>query len=548
MASGDRGPQEDPVQLSAGGQYDGLLNAIQRGGTASSDRDPLQDFNELPIAGKFGALLDAIPRAYDEGVLTPLPEEEDQEITDAFIASRLRTVRTRLYLLGYLRKDNQRPYKDKGLEDQIKNLQEEAGLPVDGWVGPETWRALQELVSFEELPDIEHWLATCPDDKLLRRATGLRLHALGFLKKKTMSERKVRRGLRDFVYVAKLLGLARHDRTPAISLETLTPLFDQDALVECLARLLDGFAGNHPPGDVAAVRRFAAHVAKIELWLLGYSVDLARADLDEKGLFPVQPAGYKGYYADPAYSFNTALYDFWKDAGQYAAKARGSTRQGLTGAFFQQLLALEGGTVEPDLDPAASEQLYAEIIKASEEKTTLPQRMWAFIQDIGSRMWDGIKRAWRWFRRILDKAKPFLHWARNLARLAYRYALRIFDGVRRIAARTVEAIKFSAHHTVPGSQEPDFVVLREKDLDFHLYASSAFQASKLQAVTRELRKQARLFSLGIRMLAALTVAVSSVIKAALLPGVGWFVFVLSLVRAYKDLVPLVREILAFEGA
>ncbi|MFC2037591.1 peptidoglycan-binding domain-containing protein [Chloroflexota bacterium] len=515
---------------------------------ANSDRDPLQDFDQLSIAGQYDALLDAIPRAYDEGVLVPLPEEEDQEITDAFIASRLRTVRTRLYLLGYLRKDNQRPHKDKGLEDQIRNFQEDARLQVDGWVGPETWTALQELVSFEEPPDIEHWLAACSDDTLLRRAAGLRLHVLGFLKKRTMSKRKIRRGLRDFVHVAQLLRLAKSDLTPAISLETLTPLFDQDAFVECLALLPGGFADDQSPKNVAVVRRFSAHVAKTELWLLGYGVELDRADVDENGLFPMPPPESKGYYVDPAYSFYTALYAFWKDAGQYAAKARASTRQGLTGAFFQQLLALEGGTAELDLDPVESEQLYAEIVKASKEKSSLPKRIWTYIQDIGSRMWDGIKRAWRWFRRIVDKAKPFVHWARNLARLAYRYALRIFDGVKRLAVRTVESIQFFAHRTVPGSQEPDFVVVREKDLDYRLYASSTFQAGNLQTVTGELRRQAGFFSLGIRMLAALANAVSAVIKAALLPGVGWFVFVLSLVRAYKDLLPLVRESLAYEGA
>ncbi len=507
------------------------------------------NFDKLSIVGKFDVLLGAIPRAYSEGILTPLPEEENQEITDAFIASRLRTVRTRLYLLRYLRKDNQRPYKDTALKDQIENFQREAGLRVDGWVGPETWRALQELVSFEDPPDIEHWLAVCPDDKLLRRAAGLRLHALGFLKARTSSKRKVRRGLRDFCYVAQLLGLAEAGLKPVISRETLSPLFDQDALVERLARLPDGLPGDHAPGDAAAVRRFAAHVAKTELWLLGYGVDLSQADLDEDGRFPIPPPECRSYYADPVYSFYTALHAFWKDAGQYAAKARESTRRGLTRAFFQQLLVLEDGTTELDLDPVESEQLYDEIVKASKEKESLPQRIWTYIQDIGSRMWDGIKRAWRWFKSIIvDKAKPFVHWARNLARLAYRYALRIFDGVRRLASRTVEAIRFSAHHTVPGSQAPDFFVLREKDLDYRLYASSAFQAGKLQAVTRELHRQAKLFGLGIRMLAVLAVAVSAVIKVALLPGVGWFVFVLSLVRAYKDLLPLVREILAYEGA
>jgi hypothetical protein len=260
---------------------------------ANGDQDPLRNFGSLRVAEQYDQLIKTMSRAAKEGVLTPLPQTKAQDVTDAFIAARLRTVRTRLFLLGYLRDDNQSPRRDGNLGRAIRRFQEEAGLTVDGWVGPETWTALQELVSFEEPSNMARWVAGSQTQRALSRAVGLRLSALGFLAEPTRNERDIRQGLRAFADVAGRLRLSQAPLPPTTTLETLTTLFDQDALVARLAAFEDGFAGDLP------LLHFVAHVAKIELWLLGYAVQLDHPDIDEAGRFPVPPPGSRDYYTDP---------------------------------------------------------------------------------------------------------------------------------------------------------------------------------------------------------------------------------------------------------
>jgi hypothetical protein len=516
---------------------------------ANGDQDPLQNFGSLHIAEQCDQLIKTMGRAAKEGVLTPLPQTEAQDVTDAFIAARLRTVRTRLFLLGYLANDNKRRRRDKKLGPAIKCFQEEAGLTVDGWVGPETWTALQELVSFEAPSNMARWVAGGSQvERALNRAVGLRLSALGFLKKPTRDQRDILRELRAFAGVASQLQLSQVPLPPTLTLETLTTLFDENALVRRLAAFEDGFVGELPLADEAPVLRFVAHVAKIELWLLGYAVELDKPGIDNNGHFPTpfDSQDHNTDNTDSRCAFYYALYSFWKDSGQGPAEARQSAAQGLSGAFFRRLVDVADEQAIPELDAAESKRLYTKIVAASQKKG-LSAKIWKYLQNIGSRMWDGIRRAWLWFKGILKKAEPHLQWAFNLARLAYRYALAAFEKVRQPMDNLVKSAEFFLPETAPGSHPPDYLIYRDPDFDYYLLAGDQLQAGQLQALSQTMLRQAHYFRLGVRLLTVFVKAVVATTQAALLPGAGWFVFILSLVKIYGEVREVAQEYLTLSA-
>ena len=189
--------------------------------------------------------------------------------TDA--ASRLGTVRTRLYLLGYLREDSRERGQDERLTGAIQRFQRDAGLTVDGCASPDTWAALQDLAGSAGVPDLVRWAARDEGSGLLRRAVGARLEALGLLEKRTRCKYTIRGRLKDFARMAECLHLTEASLKPTVSLETpeaqetLAVLFDLDLLQERLAAYEGSFTEGLPEEDAALVHRFVAHVAKIEL-------------------------------------------------------------------------------------------------------------------------------------------------------------------------------------------------------------------------------------------------------------------------------------------
>jgi hypothetical protein len=183
-------------------------------------------------------------------------------------AARLETVRTRLYLLGYLRTDSRRGEKDRTLEIAIQHFQGHAGLTIDGFVGEETWAALEDLLGLSGVPDLARWAAGDATSGLLRRAVGVRLEALGLLPRRTWSKHTIWRGLRAFTRAAAHLRLTEAPLKTTISLETpqaletLAVLFDHDLLQERLAAYEGSLTDGLSDEDAALVSRFVARVAE----------------------------------------------------------------------------------------------------------------------------------------------------------------------------------------------------------------------------------------------------------------------------------------------
>lgn len=474
---------------------------------------------------RFDRLREVLARAETERVIARLASSETEFRHGDMIDSRVKTIRTRLYLLGYLKRDNKSGHVDKKLTDAIKAFQSEAGLQaVDGWVGKKTWTALQELVSFEHPSEMSRWVAQQPMRPALLRAVKLRLFVLGFLRsRQTKDRKKLDAALERFVKVAGILRLAETPLEPTLCLETLKVLFDQDNAAEKLAQGGDALVANRPPDmsekqALKAVRKFVFCCIQIELWLLGYEVRP-----DGKGQFRVP----KGPHAKHDYPLYYALSAFWRDRGQTPPNAAKMAKR-VPGRFFHVLI--EPGR-ESDTSPAkiTSESIYEALIEADKEEL---KTVWDHIKSIGSRIWDGLKRTWRWLASWLCKAvKKGAAWLRNVARLAYQYAVNVLEPVGRTIKLLSLSFSFLAETTLRGSDVRHLVIRRDGDFDYYLYANPQRDAVTVAGLLETFARRARLFNLGARIIGKILATLAHVARHVAL-GAGWFGLVLALVRTY----------------
>ncbi|MEO1084295.1 MAG: peptidoglycan-binding domain-containing protein [Acidobacteriota bacterium] len=494
-----------------------------------ADEFRLPDLEALPeIGDRLDAATALVEKADRDGVLPDLPRSPDEVREESMVASRLLTIRTRLHLLGYLRRDNESPKLDDKLVDAVESFQTEAGLAIDRWVGPQTWAALQQLVDFETPFDVGRW-ARPEAKKALLRAVRLRLFVLGCLDSRRASTTRLTRALRRFSDVTWMLRITEKRLPSQLVPEFLAVLFDQDGLVASLAALGSSFTIRRPDeissGDANAwIKRFLISAAHVELWLLGYDLSL-----DGRGRFP-RPTSFP--YQRTRFPFFYALEHFWRSRGLSITDARGRAGA-LDPSFFTELETI--GREAESAESLRSDAVYDEIVKLSPRSQ---RTVWNHVRSVGSRIWDGVKRIWRWFTTVVGRVRKVIHkvfqWTKNLARFAFRYALRSFTAVRRAVGRTVASIRFFLSKTVPGSDPSQVFIRRDADLDYTLIVNPGRDPARVEAITGNLAHQARVFSAGIRVLSKLVGYIIKIVKATSWP-VGWFGFVLALVRLFRDL-------------
>jgi len=503
----------------------------------SLDRYHLPEFASLESFERYDELALVVERADEQGVLDPLPISEQAVRTEPSIPSRTHTIRTRLFLLGYLGKDNGSPVIDARLRKAIRAFQGEAGLTVDSWVGDESWTALQELVSFEAPSNIARWFEGAVPNPALVRAADVRLHVLGLLESRHPRKRKkVTVALERFVSLADLLGLADRRLPGGFMQETIVVLFDQDRLAARLARVdedlvLRGPARTRKLDAGRWARKFVACVAKIELWLLGYEVT--------PGLKPRFETPNRGTYRAGRFPVYHALRAFWSASGQDDGEARRSAAT-IGAPFFRQLLEDQRGG-----DRAADRDSVDELYRMLAEAAPRQQRaVWKRIRTIGSRIWDGIKRVWRWFKTCVRRGiRAAAGWARNLARLAYRYASGVFATVGRAVAVGVRAVVFISRSVVPGSDPRHLVIRRDADFDYDLFFNRFHDPRTAAALLREFSVQSRRFAVATRVMGLLLGALVETLRRSALGG--WFGFVLSLIRIRGSLIELRRAVTSY---
>lgn len=484
---------------------------------------------------QYERLEEAIWQARADQIIIPLPNVKP-ESADAYSESQLETIREWLKLLGFL---DQSAQEDWGaLETAVRRFQRAAfgedNLTIDGWVGEETWGALQELVSFEEPSNLEKWLDSnkkpCP---ALQRALHLRLFALGMAETQpgqNIKPTSIDAGLRNFAAVWRTLkweGLKLQTTLTDIDLATLEVIFDQDALV---ARL----ATSRSPNEVEEkllIRPFVIAMAKIELWLAGF--DGIRPDgynFEERAL---ADRGIDLNNDHPLYAVLVQYFDEVENDDHSASKIKAKNFVSLTfPAFFAGIQSLltgadddlsDSGTVFDDLDP------------------NLLQQAWDGVYKIRARIWDGIKRAWHWFKGIINKAIGNIDlFLKNLSRIAHQYVLKAYEGVEAVIKCVCRSITFFTRPILKlplkqyGISEPGGLVIgRDRDFDFRSLVDAYACAEEINIMADYVAGKAKLFNMSCRFLASMLNILLSLLKKT--SCAGWVGLLMALLKLYKSI-------------
>ncbi|GGW81666.1 hypothetical protein [Alteromonas halophila] len=148
------------------------------------------------IFKKYQANDHAVDKAIDHGVVGTFNQVDDANAT--LVTGPLGPVICRrLYLLQYLSSHDFTTYQSlsragfsnpRALSDwlvqfnhSVKLLQQEAGLQTDQWIGSKTFKAMQQLFSFEEPTNLSLWYKHGRSSTFLKRAIYVRMQFTGLI-------------------------------------------------------------------------------------------------------------------------------------------------------------------------------------------------------------------------------------------------------------------------------------------------------------------------------------------------------------------------------
>ncbi len=438
---------------------------------------------------------------------------------------RLQTIANRLYVLGYLRrriKPKNISKNKKVIYSAILQFQKEANLKNDGWVGEQTWGALDQLVSFESDIVTEQWF---DGDKLkenvqfaMYRAIQARLNILGLtsskpsVKKKDLSNRifnKFKKLILAFKVYPKGMKFEAN-------LFTIKLLFNQDFLSTLLKRT---YKKNKEKFLIAAsdtnthdiVKKFAINCAKVELWLLGFEINF-------KEDTTVQ-------YQEGS-NLHKSLTSFYKDYLGYSTRKAYEKALSITPFFFWTITEVNKSNI--DLSDDASEELAKEINTKDKVNTA-----WLFIKEKSLRLWDGLKRVWKWIKK---KGKQLISKISKAIKQSafYRYASRAFKIIKIGIGEVVESISVY----VKGQISYKHIDMKfSKDMDSLIFIHRDSESKEIHQAIKKIEHQSRAFSVATRIITF----VINIIKRIATGLIGWVKILWSLVRSYKEIRKLYQD-------
>lgn len=516
------------------------------------------------------AVLSDLPASLEESGAAP---GKPEALVDYQI--RAQVIGERLWLLGYLALDNKQQARDLYRRDQaafldaVARFQGEAGLTRDGWVGKKTWTLLSNLVNFEPLPreagitaeqtlEDEPWnkpLGAGLNNRAVMRAAALRLHVLGLAGQPpgrgTPYRRPDQRAVTDFHRLLWSLGLVDRLFGDRLTKKSLPLLMDHDAIVGAVAASDrngdDRFQFSRPSGwaeeaftDMAQL--FLTRLVQIELWLLGSDIDLqqmrryACAGIRKRPVLDPfeEPDAEEADFYDPGGELEKRLREYYREfCGFGKTKARRLAVE-IRPSLFQSLMNPRNERVAAGARPLKEADAYESVL-GNIESTAKAEELLETGRSLGLRIWDGLKRIWRWFKRRIVKVIEF---GQNLARAFYRYANKGFSIVR----RAVRAVVNSVTRYVGGQFDFSGVSIRlGRDFDTRLLAPAAHPPEQIAQAGDRLRLFATRFVFAGRILglAFRAFALSSMQR--------WARLAMALARELKQLIPLYRDLVALEA-
>lgn len=464
---------------------------------------------------------------YDDGELRDIPENRREFITSPEIVL---TVKRRLSHLGYLKnfsRDGSLPIQ---VRTAIREFQTDAGIKVDGWIGTETWKVFEELFTFEMDAHLDKWLENGAS-RLIHRAVQLRLFAFGLIDippRQALVE--VDAALKRFCLLAQRMHLCASPLEPSLqSPLTLKFLFDQDAIVDAIARMnpisVKQFSRTHRK----EARRFLACAAKIELWLLGYDVTPDGTANFKRST--VKPKGSLKRHRNISTGFFYALKAFCKDVRQ------GTHRKLNANRFYTSYprIFAEFSAIRQESDRADSAEVYSETLYESMvEQPVEAEEVWRTrVKSLGGRIWDGLKRVWGWFKRLVKRGVQRLGaFLLNAVRLAWQLARNSLGIVRAAIRSFPRATKFLIRGETAGSDLESIVLKHDADFDWKVFVSDQPQTSVVTETLSTVKARVAQFGFCTRILGLLVQALLTIGKFAV---TGYFAIVLALVKIQQPL-------------
>lgn len=431
-----------------------------------------------------------------------IPEEKANfdkiELNDEIIG----LLRDRLYQLGYLSEILPFNEHSDDLNQAVKVLQAEAGLTVDGWVGLQTWQALQELFSFENDSNLSKWNVG-PYSPFMNRAICLRLKTFGFDLTAQSSEELRHNALHQWQKFLTELGVKFKNDSNQVVL--VNWLFDIDALTQLIdknsRRLLK------KQSNQSLIQQCVGCLLKIELWLHG--VD----DVYPDGVPPILERSIKisknkrRYYYHSDYK---ALREFWRDIDVTVKHNKNTLVLYLRG--FKYLASDTTINADPYAD---SKALTDTVIKELEANSELAGKTWTEMTFTG-RLVDGLKRAARWVFGLINKAANFIvKKIKGIVRIAKYLVNESVSFVRKTFRLMSDGLSLFFRNPMFNFNE-QIVIVRDTDFDMKVFVDeqlSQHDAKKMtqfiDASTLRLKAAVKLSKILVDVVRFITVAVNA---------------------------------------
>lgn len=471
-------------------------------------------------------------KAVRSGIIRSMPANEGEFTPDEFGENNLRALCDRLYRLGYLdKKPGKKIVIDNKLKDAIRAFQEEADLTVDGWVGAQTWQALQELFAFEPVTVLKTWLKDGRITPALCRAANLRLRTYGLIEERDIVPEEINdKGLKKWKNVLKILECPLYELNGEYDkLEMLDWLFDFEKLSRRILakpkRIMDFGSIWSGPGEL--FKNFLQCYIKVELWLLGY--DKIIPDGKASGFWKsrMSVGGGAGTQKVPTVLYKVVR-KFLKDL-ELETPSMIKTRE-IIKRTLEELDAVNRseGLVQ---DEQRERKQHAEDLVKKLDKLDL-KKEWEKM-DLGARIWDGLKRAWRFLTGLIKKAAGWLiKKVKLVIRAAYHAVSEAFTLVHRSFQIFADAVDLLLSAEIRGSNE-HIAMSRDCDFDFRVFVNSAASRSKLLEFFELLHKRLQKFHTVVRILKTL---MRLAFVAALAPAGpwGWAFMIRTLIELYGD--------------
>jgi len=234
-----------------------------------------------------------------------------------------------------------------------------------------------------------------------------------------------------------------------------------------------------------------------------------------------------------------ALVSYWAIHKGHISKAQVPARLFIKQSFPQFFSQLMTDTSTEDAGEMDGDELYA----CLEEKHVSMNTVWEHVRIFGSRLWDGIRRVWGWFRNIIRHiGGAITAFIKDLSRLVYQYALYSYETVKTVIRGFCESVAYLVSPEVALPAAMMSRIHHDGDCDFIILVDESYAPADVTAEAELLEIKSCIFRISTYILSTLVAALKSV--AAGIAGWAWLLS--GLLRLHRCIVRLAPELIELQ--